>query len=126
MLKAFVDDSGSGGDSTWFVLAGYVATVEQWDSFDVRWLDTLHTSPRIAYFKASEAESLKGQFLGFTADERNKKIDSLLDVIEGSVSWPICARLRQENYNASIKGQGNSSGSRSCFEQRSHRLCFSV
>jgi len=25
-LKAFIDDSGSGGDSPWFVLAGYLGT----------------------------------------------------------------------------------------------------
>ena len=35
MLKAFIDDSGSAGDSPWFVLAGYIGTVEEeWDRFD--------------------------------------------------------------------------------------------
>jgi len=105
MLKAFVDDSGSGGDSTWFVLAGYVATVEQWNTFDSRWLDALHAHPRIEYFNASDAESLKGQFSGFAVDERNKKIDLLLDVIEMSVDWSICARLIQKNYDDLIKGR---------------------
>jgi hypothetical protein len=33
-LRAFIDDSGSGGDSPWFVLAGYLGTVEAWEAFD--------------------------------------------------------------------------------------------
>jgi hypothetical protein len=54
------------GDSRCFVLAGYVSTVDKWDAFDALWIDALNTHPRIEYFKASEAESLKGQFAGFT------------------------------------------------------------
>jgi hypothetical protein len=38
MLKAFIDDSGSGGDSPWFVLAGFASTVERWAEFDVPWM----------------------------------------------------------------------------------------
>ena len=55
MLRAFVDDSGSGGDSKWFVLAGYVGTVQQWELFDAPWIAALHAFPPIEYFKASEA-----------------------------------------------------------------------
>jgi Protein of unknown function (DUF3800) len=66
MLKAFIDDSGSGGDSPWFVLAGYVGTVEAWDAFEQSWRTVLDVSPKLEYFKASEAESLRedGQWAG--------------------------------------------------------------
>jgi hypothetical protein len=75
VLKAFVDDSGSGGDSTWYVLAGYVGTVEGWDSFDDQWRSVLQQEPSINYFKASEAESLRpdGQWAGITKQQRDSK-----------------------------------------------------
>jgi len=105
MLKAFIDDSGSDWQSPWFVLAGYVSTVEKWDSFDSLWSDVLNAPPRIKYFKASEAESLKGQFTGFTQQDRNAKIDALIDVVQVCAEWPICARVRQKHYDELVKGQ---------------------
>jgi len=105
MLKAFVDDSGSGGDSRCFVLAGYVSTVDKWDAFDALWIDALNTHPRIGYFKASEAESLKGQFAGFTEQTKNTKIDILIDVIRRCAEWPVCARLRQSDYDDLVRGR---------------------
>jgi hypothetical protein len=52
VLKAFIDDSGSGGDSPWYVLAGYLGTVEGWDLFDGQWEEVLHEPPYIEYFRA--------------------------------------------------------------------------
>jgi hypothetical protein len=49
-LRAFIDDSGSGGDSPWYVLAGYVATTEEWNAFNESWTAALHELPRIDYF----------------------------------------------------------------------------
>ena len=105
MLKAFVDDSGSGGDSKWFVLAGYAGTVEQWDLFDSLWLEALNRHPRIEYFHAAEAESCRGPFQGWDEKQRNAKIDSLIDVIEQCACWSICARVRQSDYDEIIKGR---------------------
>jgi hypothetical protein len=51
VLKAFIDDSGSGGDSPWYVLARYLGTVEGCDSFDAQWNEVLHRNPRVEYFK---------------------------------------------------------------------------
>jgi hypothetical protein len=90
VLKAFIDDSGSGGDSTWYVLAcacrlSSLGTVEGWDSFDSQWTTVLHADPYIEYFKASEAESLRpdGQCAGVNKKQRNPKIDAFIEVIGG-------------------------------------------
>lgn len=106
MLKAFADDSGSGGDSVWSVLAGYVGTVDAWDRFDSPWQDALHRHPRIEYFKASEAESLRpdGQWAGITERQRDEKINSLIDVIGQHARRPVCVRLKQIDYDEIIKG----------------------
>jgi Protein of unknown function (DUF3800) len=106
MLKAFIDDSGSGGDSTWYVLAGYLGTVEGWDSFDSQWTEVLHTDPYIEYFKASEAESLRpdGPWAGITREQRDVKIDALIEVIGRCARRSVCVRLRQRDYDQIIKG----------------------
>lgn len=62
MAWAFVDDSGSGGDSPYFVLAGYAACESAWTTFLPHWQSVLDLPPKLEYFKMSEAESLKGQF----------------------------------------------------------------
>jgi hypothetical protein len=103
MVKAFVDDSGSGGDSPWYVLAGYVGTVADWLGFEAEWAAVLDRPPLIKYFKGAEAESLKNQFDGFTRDQANAKIDALIEVIGHHAQRAIIVRTRQKNYNEIIK-----------------------
>lgn len=102
-LRAFIDDSGSGGDSPWFVLAGYVGTVEAWDAFDEPWRAVLKGPPKLEYFKSSEAESLKCEFTGIVKDERNQRIDSLIRIIGEHALRAMYVRVRQQDYNEVIK-----------------------
>ena len=106
VLKAFIDDSGSGGDSPWYVLAGYLGTIAGWDSFDDQWTDVLRQHPRIAYFKSSEAERLSchGQWAGVSEEARNAKIDALIAVIGRFARRAICVRMKQRDYDDLVKG----------------------
>jgi hypothetical protein len=105
ILRSFVDDSGSGGDSPWFVLAGYIGTVEQWDAFDEPWRRVLDGPPKLDYFKSSEAESLRadGQWAGITKDQRNQRITSLIEVIGQHTLRSMYVRVRQQDYDEVIK-----------------------
>ncbi len=105
MLKAFVDDSGSGGDSPWYVLAGYLATAEAWDEFDGQWRKVLDGPPKLDYFKSSEAESLRteGQWGGISKEERNARIDSLIGVIHSHASCAFHLRMKQNDYDEVVK-----------------------
>jgi hypothetical protein len=103
ILKAFIDDSGSGGDSPWFVLAGYISSADRWDSFTAEWGQKLSAPPAIQYFKASEAEALNGQFDGFSEAERNEKIDSLIPTIQKYARQPISVRVMQKDYDEIVK-----------------------
>jgi hypothetical protein len=106
MLRAFIDDSGSGGDSPWYVLAGYTGTVEGWGSFDAGWCSVLRAPPQIEYFKSSEAERLhsRSQWAGISEEQRNLKIDALIEVIGRCSRRSICARIRQRDYDQLVKG----------------------
>lgn len=103
MIRAFVDDSGSGGDSPWYVLAGYSGTVCDWVGFEADWREALDSPPSIAYFKAVEAESLKEQFYGLSEHQRNSKIDALIKVIGQHTQRAIHVRVRQRLYNEILK-----------------------
>jgi hypothetical protein len=106
MLRAFIDDSGSGGNSTWYVLAGYLGTPKGWASFGSQWMEALQAHPRIGYFKASEAESLRsdGQWAGITKEQRDAKIDLLIEVIRRCARRAVCVRMRQRDYDELVKG----------------------
>jgi len=104
-MKAFVDDSGSGGDSRWFVLAGYLGTADAWDKFDAPWRAVLDGPPKIEYFKSSQAERLNRfeQWKGITPDQRDGRINALIEVIGRHATRPINVRLKQQDYDEVIK-----------------------
>ena len=81
MALAFVDDSGNGGDSPYFVLAGYSASDATWAAFWPAWQSVLFPARNSAYLEISEAETLNGQFAGFTAEERTKRVNQFIEVI---------------------------------------------
>lgn len=103
----FIDDSGSGGDSPWVVMAGYIAAAESWDGFEDWWVRVLHDNPRIECFHAFEAESLRpdGPWAGIRKDDRDLKIDRLIEVIQRFDLQPISVRMRQSDYLTDIKGK---------------------
>jgi hypothetical protein len=53
---------GSGGDSPYYILAGYCAPEATWAAFWPDWQAALDVAPKLEYFEMSEAESLKGSF----------------------------------------------------------------
>jgi hypothetical protein len=102
-LKAFIDDSGSGGDSPWFVLAGYIGTAAAWDSFDKPWRKVLDGPPKLEYFKHSEVYGSDTQWGPFTLEQRNQRIDDLIKVIGKHARRAIYVRLKQKDYDEVIK-----------------------
>ncbi len=103
MVRAFIDDSGSGGDNRYFVLAGYAADLPTWESFANAWKAVLDAPPAIKYFKMSEAESRKGEFLGFSERERSDKVNALIDVILGHNVFEGSCRLQFAAYEEILK-----------------------
>lgn|GEM_PF-2700315 len=105
VMKAFIDDSGSGGDSPWYVLAGYVGTVDAWDSFETPWRKILDGPPKLAYFKASEAESLRddGPWEGVSKEERDSRLNAFIEVIGQLATRAFNVRLKQKDYDEVIK-----------------------
>lgn len=102
-VRAFIDDSGSGGDSRFFVLGGFMANFETWERFSDDWDATLSTAPAIAYFKMAEANSLNQQFEGWSDNERNEKVNALIDVIDRHGLFQGTCAIEASDYNAVVK-----------------------
>jgi hypothetical protein len=81
MPLAFVDESSSSGDSGYLVLAGYCAAERTWHRFWNDWQSVLDEDPTVRYFKMYEAAALQGEFLRFSPDQRNVRLNRFIDVI---------------------------------------------
>jgi len=98
------DDRGSGGDSRYFILAGFKASIPIWAAFADQWAAVLHENPPVEYFKMSEAESRRGQFDGFDPTERDKKVSDLISVIEQHELWAGCCAVDGAAYEEIVAG----------------------
>jgi hypothetical protein len=81
MALGSVDDSVSSGDPPCYVLAGYSAEESTWEAFWPQWQSALDLTPKIEYFQMSEAETLEGQFAGFSTEQRNQRLSVSVEVI---------------------------------------------
>lgn len=84
MFVCVLDDSGSNKEGPAFVLAGYLASVSAWDAFSGHWQAVLDKPPKLEYFKMREANSLRGQFWGWSPEARDQRVMEFVEVISDS------------------------------------------
>lgn len=85
VLQAYIDGSGSSQDPA-LVLAGYIAPVEKWAAFAAEWHRILNMPLPIKYFKMNEANTLRGQFNGFSESRRDERVRLFYEAIENNVT----------------------------------------
>ena len=101
MLACYTDDSGSDGKRPVFVLAGYIATVDQWKLFSDKWQVALKSGPRpLAYFKMVDAYWKLRQFDGWSNAERDDKLIELGQIIDAHVTLTARTVLYWDDYAA--------------------------
>ena len=104
LQTGYFDDSGSDIGSRYYVLAGFVATVEEWKAVATEWARILEREG-LRYFKMSEAMALDGQFRrGWTAPLRDKLIMELIDVVTAINPWRIESFVYRPHFNMFAKG----------------------
>jgi len=57
MLRGFFDESNRNPNDVTFILAGWTASVEEWERFSEAWQACLLERPALDYFKSSQARS---------------------------------------------------------------------
>jgi hypothetical protein len=80
MLKVYVDDSNVGVEPI-SVLAGWAAEEEAWVSFEKEWSAALGMSPRLTYFKETEANGRSGEFAGWSDQSFVDRMHLLVRII---------------------------------------------
>jgi hypothetical protein len=102
MLQLCVDDSGSDMQGPVYVLAGYLATADQWAKFSDEWDRALRKEPAISYFKLSEANSLRGEFLGWNHRDATDKVEVLSRLIAPHVMYQVTSIIGQKDYTETV------------------------
>jgi hypothetical protein len=80
MLQAYIDDSCL-SEGPIGLLAGWIASASDWAKFSDDWEQALSMSPRLRYFKFSEATSLTGEFAAWSLPSRDERLRLLVNTI---------------------------------------------
>jgi hypothetical protein len=102
-MKMYIDESGS---SRIFVVAGYLATIENWDVFDIRWTQALtdaehfertpkpYGSMRVRPFHMTDFDNPENTYYkDWTKERKTALIINLLDIINNTVDCAFCCTL---------------------------------
>jgi hypothetical protein len=105
VLQGYFDDSGSSAKEPFYILAGFISTIDKWKSFSDAWRKKLNEYPGLAYFKMSEANALDGQFKrGWTPSTRDKCVFELAEIIKTHALVRVTSRLRRRDFDEFIVG----------------------
>lgn len=88
IVQAHIDESE---DESLFVMAGHVASADDWAKFSDDWDVVLAAAPSVSHLKTSQAMAnpRRGPFRGLTSEQRDAKLVSLYEVIDRYVSFEI-------------------------------------
>jgi hypothetical protein len=95
ILQLFADDSQSGD---FYTVAGYVGPIAEWKEFSPKWHAVLKQRPRLGFYKTSDAVNLKGQFSGWDASVRDRRVAALAAVIPRRNTCGVAAHLSKRDF----------------------------
>ncbi|MDF2984032.1 MAG: hypothetical protein K0Q69_3804, partial [Devosia sp.] len=102
-LWAYFDDSGSDAGERDLVFAGLVNSKDTWAQFETAWRVALAEHPAIAHLKMVEANGLRGQFAGWTRDARDKKLESMTEVLHRfRPKWTFDVSISRAEYERHV------------------------
>lgn len=112
MLQAFIDDSGNDGKSPVFILAGYVASFENWETFSEEWDRVLNPEDgfQMGVLKMKNAYSnrrRRSPYFGLTDQEMEDRLKSLVGVINRHAMHGVVSVIPYAIYNRLIRGKFN-------------------
>lgn len=101
VFQGFFDDSGSHANEPFYVLAGFVSTVDKWKVFSDEWQAKLDEFPGLRYFKMSEANAMAGQFRsGWNPQTRDQRVFELAEIIKKHAMVRVTSSLKRSDFEA--------------------------
>jgi hypothetical protein len=101
VFQVFIDDSGSEPQSPIFVLAGFIASHDNWARFADDWQTELDRYPKLDYFKMSEAGWLRGQFSterGWTESLRDNRVMDFANIVLKHAAIRVETTMRHDDF----------------------------
>ena len=95
VLQTFADDTERGD---FYAVAGYVAPIDEWDSFSPGWHAALKERPRLGFYRTSDAVNLSGQFDGWSVNARDARIAKLALTIPTRNTCGVAAFLSKKDF----------------------------
>jgi hypothetical protein len=105
IFQAWVDDSGNEPQSPIMVLAGFLASYDEWAKFSDAWDEELAKPPKLQYFKMAEAARLRGEFdrsKGWDEATRDARVLSFARIIRKYARIRLSAWIRHADWNTNI------------------------
>lgn len=107
MFTVYFDESGTHSESKAVVVAGYIATVEQWDEFEREWramLDAEH----LTMFHRKDLENFRGEFqekYGWDPTRRERVVKLAQGIIKRRVNVGFCSAVLKRDYDEIVTGE---------------------
>jgi Protein of unknown function (DUF3800) len=104
MLRAFVDESGTGGRDGVFVMGAVVAFVVKWEEFVTPWCEILQNGTPVPYFRTSSFRSEEWR----TERRISKKhADEKTEALSRGFTYPpllfsVCVSVKKQDYREAI------------------------
>jgi hypothetical protein len=109
MLTACFDASGTVHDKPYLVVAGYLASADNWILFEKQWMERLPKD--VKFFRRSECATNTGQFVGWEqrTTEKNNLLCDLIKIIDQATicktGCMIANDILKENLSPEIETQ---------------------
>jgi hypothetical protein len=98
-MTGFFDESGThGADSPVVIVAGFLATVDQWDAYE-RDLTALMTESGVKKFHAKDLRQRKGDFRGWPKARQATFTSRFLQLADQHMSYGISTVLESDSYH---------------------------
>jgi hypothetical protein len=101
IFKSYVDESGTHRESLNLVLAGYVATTDQWSSFETEWKSAL-IEFGINFFHMADFANKAPPYNTWTKYERGIRFKRLIEIINNHITCSVGVILPKLEYAAAM------------------------
>ncbi|MGD0672117.1 MAG: DUF3800 domain-containing protein [Candidatus Binatus sp.] len=109
MVQVVIDDSNRGQeDAPAFILAGWMAPVNNWARFREAWDTELKKEPSISLLKSNEALNFRNNFGGYTETERDDRLLGFVNVINQTAFASVRLALVKSEFHRILKASKGS------------------
>lgn len=99
VIKVYMDESGTHDASPYLTVGAYAAQPKQWRKFTAGW--NAAKKP-VNVFHSSDCQALKGEFLGWSEDQRNAFVAKLLPVIRENIPLGVVIGIDIDEFRKQV------------------------